>query len=245
MKIADVARIAYEAVRTYAMTIGDNHHRKWSRLDEKHQQSLIGGALFHFVNPQIGPEAAHLMRCKKLMDKGWAFGLDKDEEKKLTPILVAWDNLPPDRQMKYFIFCVVAGNLAQYVEDGPEPPQMAAVTDPLSEAVGADTALISSGSANASTGEKSESQTSEATSDLPSDTEATSETQSPTSSSDQNGGETSPDTEQHSSVTESASTLATSTDDRQAGVGGAVTDEPVTPEEIDEAEKDAKQPDAA
>jgi hypothetical protein len=139
MKIADVARIAYEAVRAYAAGIGDNHHRKWRRLDEAHQQSLIDGVLFHYLNPRLGPEAAHLHRCKKLMEKGWNWGPVKAEEDRQSPILVPWEELPEARQMKYFIFGVIAANLAQFVEDGPVPPEQAeiAITDPLSQIVGA------------------------------------------------------------------------------------------------------------
>jgi hypothetical protein len=172
MKIADVARIAYEAVRAYAAGIGDNHHRKWRRLDEAHQQSLIDGVLFHYLNPRLGPEAAHLHRCKKLMEKGWSWGPVKAEEDRQSPILVPWEELPEARQMKYFIFGCIAANLAQFVEDGPVPPQEqrqvgvggavlqegeapapVQVTDPLSAIVGAPL----SGSENSSSEEQSES----------------------------------------------------------------------------------------
>jgi len=132
MKLSTVAIIAYEAVRAFAKEHGDNHHRRWGKLSEEHQKSLIEGAMFHFINPQIGPEAAHLARCKRLMEQGWSFGPEKDEEKKLTPLLVAYSDLPPERQFKYFIFAVVAGNLAQFVEDGPTPPALEVIpSDPL------------------------------------------------------------------------------------------------------------------
>lgn len=121
LKVRDLAKICYEAVKSYAETQNDHHHRRWNNLAEEHKQTLVDGVLFHITNPEAGPEAAHLMRCSHLMEKGWRWGPVKAIEDRQSPLLVAFDNLSGVQQMKYLIFCTMAVNLARFVEDGPQP----------------------------------------------------------------------------------------------------------------------------
>jgi hypothetical protein len=144
-----VAITAYDAVRAYAKANGDNHHRRWGGLTPEHKQTLIEGVLFHILNYRNGTpvngEAAHLHRCKQLMQAGWRYGPFKDVEGKLTPILVSWADLSPLQRHYYRDFCTIAVNKGMYVDESELPGLTIVTADTLSQIVGADVALVPQG----------------------------------------------------------------------------------------------------
>lgn len=120
MNVRDLARICYESARVYAMTTGDNHHRRFANLEPAHQDALVEGVQFHLNDPTAGPEKAHEARVEKLKAKGWRWGPVKAEEDKQTPLIALYDDLPMDRRVKYTIFAILACSLAPLLEK-PEP----------------------------------------------------------------------------------------------------------------------------
>lgn len=108
MNIEHVARICHEANRAYCLTLGDTSQLPWDQAPEWQKQSAIKGVQFHLSeleadrSPQ--PSASHESWFAEKVRDGWKFGPIKDAEKKEHPCLVGFSELPPEQQLKDFIF---------------------------------------------------------------------------------------------------------------------------------------------
>jgi hypothetical protein len=61
-------------------------------------------AIFHsFINPDANPEDSHNSWLKEKQDDGWAYGTEKDTEKKLHPCFVPYEDLPEVQKAKDYL----------------------------------------------------------------------------------------------------------------------------------------------
>lgn len=99
-----IAAICHEANRRYCREIGDNSQRPWEDAPWWQKQSAIAGVGFVMQNPGLPPSAAHENWRKQKEEEGWKYGDQKNEDLKLHPCIVSYDQLPPDQQVKDAIF---------------------------------------------------------------------------------------------------------------------------------------------
>lgn len=93
------AKIGHEANRLFCEVMGDYSHRRWEDtsddLKQVARQAVIGIAE-HDYNAQQSHEA--WVTAKRAA--GWAYGQQKDVDKKLHPCMVEWAQLPFEQQHK-------------------------------------------------------------------------------------------------------------------------------------------------
>lgn len=111
MDIAKVAKVCYDANRSYCASIGDHSQLVWEDAPEWQRSSAFKGVLFHFENPNASPSASHDSWLKEKIDNGWVHGLVKDPEKKEHPCIVPFDQLPLEQQKKDILFKAVVDAL--------------------------------------------------------------------------------------------------------------------------------------
>lgn len=114
--IAQIAKVAHEANRSFCMTIGDVVQPMWESCSIDQRQSMINGVLFRINNPRALPGAQHEAWRQSKVAGGWKLGPVKDEEKKEHPNLVPFIDLPFNQQLKDHLFLGIVDAL--WVEQG-------------------------------------------------------------------------------------------------------------------------------
>ena len=112
MKVSDIAKVAHEVNAAYCASQGDTSQKPWDEAPEWQKTSAINGVLFHLENPDAGPSHSHDSWMKEKIEAGWAYGPEKDEEKKTHPCIVPYAELPAQQQAKDYIFRAVVVALA-------------------------------------------------------------------------------------------------------------------------------------
>lgn len=123
MKIVDIAKVAHEANRAYCQTIGDSSQPAWEDAPEWQKTSAINGARFHLENPDAAPDHSHDCWLEEKRANGWKYGPVKDPEKKEHPCFVPFDELPPEQQLKDYIFTAVVRAMGEYQKLGANSPK--------------------------------------------------------------------------------------------------------------------------
>ena len=111
VSLVGIARVCYEAVRSYCECIGDPAQPRWEDAPEWMRTAVHSGVKFHFENPGAGPEASHVNWLKEKEENGWKYGPVKDEVKKEHPCFVPYNELPEKQQAKDYIFVGIVETL--------------------------------------------------------------------------------------------------------------------------------------
>jgi hypothetical protein len=102
--VREVARVAHEVNRAYSAALNDHSHTTWDETPKNIQDSAIHGVMHTLMNPDTTPEQSHQVWAAYKVKDGWAFGLEKDVEKKLHPNLISYSELPIQQRTKDNIF---------------------------------------------------------------------------------------------------------------------------------------------
>lgn len=104
MNIEHIAKIVHEANKAYCETIGDFTQNNWEDAEQWQKDSAIKGVFAVIQNPEITPQFLHDAWCTDKISCGWAYGAEKNADKKTHPCLVAYDQLPIEQRIKDFLF---------------------------------------------------------------------------------------------------------------------------------------------
>lgn len=107
----DIARVCHEANREYCFVLGDYSQRVWDDATLSQQQSAITGVEKIRAGEVRSPQDSHVSWFNEKMRAGWAYGPMKDEQHKLHPCLVPFDQLPLEQQAKDHLFFAIASSL--------------------------------------------------------------------------------------------------------------------------------------
>jgi hypothetical protein len=103
-----IARIAYEANRTYCKTISDNSFGEWEDAPDWQKETLYNGVRYHMAHHKAGTtpvsSESHENWLAEKERTGWKYGPVKDPEKKEHPCFVPYDQLPPEQRLKDYLF---------------------------------------------------------------------------------------------------------------------------------------------
>lgn len=99
-----IARVAYEVIRAYCQSLGDNSQPAWEDAPQWQRDSALSGVGFHMVFPNASPAESHRVWMAQKMDEGWTYGPEKRPELKQHPCLVPFEELPREQQVKDFLF---------------------------------------------------------------------------------------------------------------------------------------------
>ena len=107
-----IARVCHEANAAFCRTIGGYSQSEWAYAPEWQRQSAIAGVGFHLGHHAARrsappPSASHDSWLKQKAAEGWTYGPVEDPEKKEHPCMVTFDQLPPEQQLKDFLFSAV------------------------------------------------------------------------------------------------------------------------------------------
>lgn len=107
MSPEEVARVAHEVNRAYCEALGDHSQVPWEEAPEWQRASALQGVALHESNPDAGPAASHESWMAQKEAGGWAYGPEKDPERKLHPCMVPFEDLPREQQAKDYLFRAV------------------------------------------------------------------------------------------------------------------------------------------
>lgn len=104
MRVELIARVCHEANRSICEAHGDLSQESWIRSELWQQQSAIQGVQYIMDNPDTSAEDLHNEWCRAKTRDGWAYGDEKNVERKTHPCLVAYQKLPESQQAKDKVF---------------------------------------------------------------------------------------------------------------------------------------------
>lgn len=104
MNIREIAAVCHEANRALCTEQGDFSQPVWNDAPDWQVDSAILGVEFHVSNPEASDSASHDSWSAQKVADGWVYGEIKDPEAKTHPCLVAFEQLPPEQQVKDALF---------------------------------------------------------------------------------------------------------------------------------------------
>lgn len=104
---AKIARVCHEVNRAYCRAIGDDSQAPWDDAEDWQRDSAIAGVTFRMMNQDAPPSAMHNNWMADKIRDGWQYGKVKDPEAKTHPCIVPFDQLPPEQQIKDYLFSAV------------------------------------------------------------------------------------------------------------------------------------------
>jgi hypothetical protein len=128
---------AHTANAAFCRLLGDYSQPSWNEAPIWQRRSAIKGVLNVITNPDIGPGDSHRSWLTEKEETGWKYGPAKDEEAKLHPCMVPFDELPIEQQMKDFLFLRTVRNVLALrqvpiveveLQEATETPEQAAAT---------------------------------------------------------------------------------------------------------------------
>lgn len=111
----DIARVAHEINRAYCLAIGDDTQPEWDAATARMRDSARAGVEYHLGRPDASPADAHDKWVEFMEAEGWAYGPEKDVERKLHPCIAPYDALPAEQRAKDFLFAQVVTSLARFI----------------------------------------------------------------------------------------------------------------------------------
>ncbi len=113
--VEDVAAICHEANRNLCVSQGDMTQPGWNNAPAWQRDSAINGVTFHLDNPLSSASASHINWMAGKEADGWVYGEKKDPEAKTHPCMAPFNELPPEQQVKDFLFRAIVHGLAPFV----------------------------------------------------------------------------------------------------------------------------------
>lgn len=110
-KVNIIAAVAHSINAAYCRAIGDNSQKPWDEAEEFQKLSAIAGVNMHLANPDATPEQSHESWLAQKTAEGWAYGEEKDLDKKLHPCFKPYDELPVEQKAKDYLFKAVVDSL--------------------------------------------------------------------------------------------------------------------------------------
>jgi len=107
LSIEQIAEICHEANRALCKQIGDDSQKPWAEAPAWQRDSVIHGVEFHISSPYVSASASHDSWMTQKIEDGWVYGSEKDEEAKTHHCLVPLKNLPPEQQLKDYLFAEI------------------------------------------------------------------------------------------------------------------------------------------
>jgi len=111
--IDEIAPIAYGIQRQYARALGDKTFVSWHDLSAGMRDSVRIGVRHVLNNNHATPRDLHALWRRTREDEGWTLDPVKDLDKRTSPFLVEYDELPQLIMLKNVIFhatvCLLAG----------------------------------------------------------------------------------------------------------------------------------------
>lgn len=107
-----IARVAYEAIAAYCITINDPAPLPWDSIPQPEQANVIAGVRQRLGNPDRTPAQIHGAWMQHRLSTGWVYGPEKSYHRKTHPCLLPYSDLPPEQTLKDALFLAIVDTLA-------------------------------------------------------------------------------------------------------------------------------------
>nr|WP_083332737.1 RyR domain-containing protein [Hyphomonas sp. Mor2] len=98
--IEAISRTVHEALRAWAFAVEAREIPEWSQAPDWMRESTRESVQFIFDHPDAGAGAQHEQWMEQKHADGWVFGETRDNDKKIHPSLVPFNELPDSEQKK-------------------------------------------------------------------------------------------------------------------------------------------------
>lgn len=105
--VYNTAMTAHAVNRAYIAATGGAIPPEWDETTEAHKQSLITGVNAHFADDNLDAAESHKLWLEHKQREGWQWGPEKDEQLRLHPCFLPYDQLPREQQVKDYLFKAV------------------------------------------------------------------------------------------------------------------------------------------
>ncbi len=114
MKIPDIAKISFEAVRAYNQQIfGDFSQQPYDKLSPSLKAEFESRVLFCVENKNAPASSLHDRWMSTLLNDGWRKAEFTDANQKLHARLIPWTMLPKEEQQRDVLFVRIVEALLQ------------------------------------------------------------------------------------------------------------------------------------
>jgi hypothetical protein len=103
-----IAMAVHEMNRAWCEINGDYSQAPWAESPEWQRKASISGIKYIMEHPDIAPGFQHVQWVNDKLADGWKYGPIKDAEKKEHPMLIPFEQLPWEEQVKDAIFVTTA-----------------------------------------------------------------------------------------------------------------------------------------
>jgi hypothetical protein len=111
MKLEEIAKIAYSAVRAHNQIGGDYSQPEWDRMDGEDKGFWIFAVSERKEYPNAPYSALHDKWLAGALLDGWRHGAAINRAEKLHPKLIPFSKLPADEQRRDMVFAVIVDAL--------------------------------------------------------------------------------------------------------------------------------------
>lgn len=116
-----IARVCHEAVRAYAMSLGDHSLGTWDMAAPWQKETTIKGVEAILADPKMTAEGSHEKWLEMKKAAGWKLGPEKRPETLEHPCMVSFDELPPAQQAKDALFVAIVRSMEPFAPAAPKP----------------------------------------------------------------------------------------------------------------------------
>lgn len=103
---AEIAKVAHEANRAYAATLGEVK-LPWEETPKDVQNSVIAGVSYRRIHPWAGSEEQHDQWLEYKSAQGWQYGEKLDYAAKTHPCMLPYAKLPAAQRTKDTLFTAI------------------------------------------------------------------------------------------------------------------------------------------
>lgn len=122
--LSDIAYVIYSVNQDLSKYCLDDSgtatYRKWKELSKDERDQYTRAVKRRIDVPGVTPEQQHEEWLQSKVADGWVHGSVKDNEAKIHPCMVPYDQLPPTQRIKDVIFGNLVTNLHDFWENQTE-----------------------------------------------------------------------------------------------------------------------------
>jgi hypothetical protein len=100
MNHQSLARICYDAIRAYGITIGERY-AQWEHARAWDRESFADAVAYLLKVPDADLADLHGYWMAARMQRGWQYGPERDVERRLHPALLPWADVPERERLKF------------------------------------------------------------------------------------------------------------------------------------------------
>ncbi len=108
----EVAAFAHQVNKLYCEMLGDFSQVDWDDAPDWQRDSILAGVDAILSGQILSPGESHTKWLSRKLAEGWRYGLKKDVGAKEHPCMLAYEDLPPEQQLKDSIFLGIVNEFA-------------------------------------------------------------------------------------------------------------------------------------